>query len=1380
MREKQKLPTTGSIRVLVVDDEEFQIELTKLSLEDADPILEILLTPSAAEALKILQSQHIDCVVSDFSMPGMDGIQFCREVKTHSQTPFIIYTGKGSEEVAEAAFKAGADDYLRKEKAAAHFLVLARRIRHLVERRRVEEALRESINPGQATSPPQDLRRSGLEPVGDVPWGTHFCLFYRTKQDLVDTLVPYFVEGLRGGEYCMWVTADPLEKEDAEAAMERAVPDFKQYKEQGQIEILSYRDWYLKGGAFDAQNVLNSWVERMNSAIKRGYKGLRLTGNTFWLEPERWDAFTDYERMVEDAIGDHRMIALCTYSLEKCGTEEIIDVIKNHQFALLKRLGKWEKIESSDSRRFEVALRSSEDRFHALFNSMTEGFALCKIILDDQGKPVDFLHIDVNPAYERLVEIPPGEVEGKTIKELIPGIEEYWIDALGAVALTGQPATMENLVGQRRRISAHAYSPERGYFVIVFEDVTERKRAEEELRERERQLTAILTGSPIPMFVVDSDVVVTQVNPSVESFTGRGAEQLIGLRAGEAIRCLHSLDDPDGCGYGPSCKTCMVRGSVNATLKGGREIRQAEAELHLINDGGGKTINVLVSTVPVTISGEAKVLVCIEDITKLKEKEGELEKAHLELQVNHEELQKFTEETQAINEELRVTNENLTAAEEELRASNEELSASNEELASTEEELRTTNEELTSINDTLSESEERFRATYEQAAVGIEMLDLDGRFLRGNDTLSQILGYSHEEIRKLRFSDLTDAEDLKREQLLLSDLLDDTVRSYTIDKRYIRKTGERVWVRVTSSIAKTSRPYRISIIEDITAQKKLEEELRTSNEELRATNENLGAAEEELRASNEELQSKNEELQAIEEELRVSNEQLQQLNQRLDATNEELKSSEEDLQKYNATLESTVAERTREITIAKDRLETASLYNRSLLEASLDPLVTISAVGKITDVNLATELVTGVERERLIGSDFSDYFTEPEKARIGYRRVFDKGQVTDYPLAIRHTSGKVTDVLYNAAVYRNPLGEIIGIFAAARDVTSLNKAEANLRAASLYTRSLIEASQDPLVTISVEGKITDVNEATVQVTGVTRRKLIGSDFSDYFTDPEKARIGYRRVFEKGQVTDYPLAIRHTSGKATDVLYNATVYRKPDGQIAGIFAAARDVTSLKRAEAELIAASLYTRSLIEASLDPLVTINPAGRITDVNAATELVTGMDRTHLIGSDFSDYFTEPEKARIGYRRVFEEGQVRDYPLAIRHSSGKVTDVLYNATVYRDEAGEVKGIFAAARDVTRRKEVEERLQAASHYSRSLIEASLDPLVTINADGKITDVNEATIQATGVPREKLIGSEFADYFTEPEKAREGRKKSIRRGLRTGLPPRNTSHLGEGD
>ena len=141
------------------------------------------------------------------------------------------------------------------------------------------------------------------------------------------------------------------------------------------------------------------------------------------------------------------------------------------------------------------------------------------------------------------------------------------------------------------------------------------------------------------------------------------------------------------------------------------------------------------------------------------------------------------------------------------------------------------------------------------------------------------------------------------------------------------------------------------------------------------------------------------------------------------------------------------------------------------------------------------------------------------------------------------------------------------------------------------------------------------------------------------------------------------------------------------------------------------ANAYIRSLIEASLDPLVAISPDGKITDVNKSTEDVTGETRKKLIGSDFSDYFTEPAKAKEGYKQVFKKGTIRDYPLEIRHKNGSIVSVLYNASVYRDESGKIIGIFAAARDITKRKQAEKeakkRIKELEKFHRLTVDREL-------------------------------------------------------------------------
>ncbi len=343
-----------------------------------------------------------------------------------------------------------------------------------------------------------ELVKTGIDVIGDVPWSTHFCQFYQTKQDLLDILVPYFKAGLENNEFCMWVTAEPLVEHEAHQAMAKAMPDFAQYVERGQIEILPHDRWYLKDGVFDLQRVLDGWVDKLNQALARGYAGMRVTGNTAWLERNGWKDFTEYEAEINNVIGKYKMMALCTYWLDKCSASEVIDVVHNHQFALLKKRGGWEIIES------------------AIY-----------------------------------------------------------------------------------------------------------KQTREALQESEGELSTIISSVPILMLVVDSDRRVLQANAAAAKFAGRRAEEMVELRGGEALRCLHSLDDPRGCGFGPSCQICKTRLTVLDTFEKGDSHHQVEWHLPFSHRGKQEEVTFLLSTVLLPTS-EKQVLMCIEDITELKEAEETL------------------------------------------------------------------------------------------------------------------------------------------------------------------------------------------------------------------------------------------------------------------------------------------------------------------------------------------------------------------------------------------------------------------------------------------------------------------------------------------------------------------------------------------------------------------------------------------------------------------------------------------------------------------------------------------------------------------------------------------------------------------------------------
>jgi hypothetical protein len=190
-----------------------------------------------------------------------------------------------------------------------------------------------------------DRRDSGISLVGALSWGTHFCQFYKTKKDLFDTLVPYFKAGLENNEMCIWVTSDFLTEEEALKAMRAHVPGFSDYLTRGQMEIFPYKDWYLIGGNFDLQRTLQMWMKKHDGALKKGFEGLRVSGNPYWIDNKKdWDDFAAYEAEINKVIGGTKLLVLCTYSLKKCGVSEILDVVKNHEFALAMNRGIWQVV----------------------------------------------------------------------------------------------------------------------------------------------------------------------------------------------------------------------------------------------------------------------------------------------------------------------------------------------------------------------------------------------------------------------------------------------------------------------------------------------------------------------------------------------------------------------------------------------------------------------------------------------------------------------------------------------------------------------------------------------------------------------------------------------------------------------------------------------------------------------------------------------------------------------------------------------------------------------------------------------------------------------------------------------------------------------------
>ena len=400
-------------------------------------------------------------------------------------------------------------------------------------------------------------------------------------------------------------------------------------------------------------------------------------------------------------------------------------------------------------------------------------------------------------------------------------------------------------------------------------------------------------------------------------------------------------------------------------------------------------------------------------------------------------------------------------------------------------------------------------------------------------------------------------------------------------------------------------------------------------------------------------------------------------------------------------------------------------YARSLIEASLDPLVTINIDGKIMDMNQATITITGLSREELTDSDFFDYFTEPQKAREVYQEVFANGSVTDSRLTLRHKEGKLTDVLFNGSIYKDEDENVLGVVIVARDIAeqkwaldlkNANKElefqneEKEKRAAELVIANKELAFQN-------EEKEKRANELTIANEELVFQNQEKENRASELTVANKELIFQNK--EKQNRADELLI----ANKELEFQTHEKRNRADELVIAGKELNFQNeekekrVIESKKLEAynySLKLASQYSLSLIEASRDPLFTISLEGKITDTNQASVRVTDVSKEDLIGSDFINYFTEPELAKKGYEEVFAKGFVVDYPLVL--IDGKLTNVLFNGSVYKDAEENVIGAVVVARDITEQRKAEKELTEAK---------------------KMADI------ATGIAEEALIKAEGA-------------------------------------
>jgi PAS domain S-box-containing protein len=219
-------------------------------------------------------------------------------------------------------------------------------------------------------SPATELRPTGISVIGDVRWGTHFCYFYETKQELLETLVLYFKTGLEYKEFCLWVVSQPLTVEEAKRALGQAVSDLDRHLAEGSLEIHAQDEWYLHNGQCEPERVIQSWREQLNEALTRGYAGMRASGDTARVQKDQWRVFREYDAL----SADQRMIVLYTYPLTSPAAQ-IFDVARLHQVAVAQRHGSWEIVETPELKQAKAEIKRLIDELEQKVEERTRELA---------------------------------------------------------------------------------------------------------------------------------------------------------------------------------------------------------------------------------------------------------------------------------------------------------------------------------------------------------------------------------------------------------------------------------------------------------------------------------------------------------------------------------------------------------------------------------------------------------------------------------------------------------------------------------------------------------------------------------------------------------------------------------------------------------------------------------------------------------------------------------------------------------------------------------------------------------------------------------------------------------------------------------------------
>ncbi len=461
-------------------------------------------------------------------------------------------------------------------------------------------------------------------------------------------------------------------------------------------------------------------------------------------------------------------------------------------------------------------------------------------------------------------------------------------------------------------------------------------------------------------------------------------------------------------------------------------------------------------------------------------------------------------------------------------------------------------------------------------------------------------------------------------------------------------------------------------------------------------------------------------------------------------------------------------------------LSRLSAYSQNLIEASLDPLVTINHDGTIQGVNTATEQVVGLSRDELIGTDFDGYFQDPLKANEAIVRAFSDGFIRDYRMELKHQDGHVTPVLFNASVYRDENGKIQGVFAAARDMSNLYHIEAELRESLEYYLQILDEFPNPIWRSGVDTHFNYFNTSWFDFTGRTFDQEMGKGWQEGIHPDDMKR--YTAEFDSAFRNRLPFSLqyrlRYHDGSYHWLIDHGVPLYSKNGVFSGYIGSCYDIDKIIKAEENIRISEKKYRQLHDSMMDGYVSIDLQGNIQECNEAYKEMVGYETDELVHLNVRNL--TPEKwHKIDEDingQVFIKGYSPVYEKEYRHNNGTVFPIELRKVLLKDDLGNPVAIWAIVRDITDRKEVEkslienknnllltqiqlitqnealkknnEEISRLEARYRSLFEYSPSGYIILDDTGTVCEINPEGLKYLGCSFEEITGRKL-ESFIEP-------------------------------